>query len=483
MQHFIDHVLDVFGAPIENASIQVNLTGGAAATIYSDNSLTAKTNPLTTDALGQFDFYAADGRYDLVISGTGFATRTVADILLEDQVEGTDVQAWSARLDDLAGLAVTDGNMAVGDGTNWVAENGATLRSSIGVGTGNSPQFTGIELGHATDTTLTRPSAGNMSIEGNIVYRAGGTDVPVTDGGTGASDAPTARTNLGVVPGTDVLAQQTIGIADDNLLEVDDAGPPAAGEYARFTANGLEGRIEAEFKADFNLEIGTDVQAYDVDTTKNDVANTFTADQTIKSTDAGATVGPLLNLYRDSASAAVSDLLGAVVFEGNDDAGTPNKVSYARVMPFVRDPSEGSVDAALVLQAMVAGTLTSIATFGPGVQVGTPTGGDKGAGTINAAADIYKNNSAYTNPDYVFEYVYKGKVDKYKDSPGAKEYKGLLPLNELEAYTKEHLRLPNISDKPMGAFERSDKALEKIEELTLYIIELNKKIEKLEARE
>jgi len=59
--------------------------------------------------------------------------------------------------------------------------------------------------------------------------------------------------------GTDVLAEQTIGIADDNLLEVD--GSPNSAEYARFTANGLEGRTEAEFKADFNLEDGVDVQA------------------------------------------------------------------------------------------------------------------------------------------------------------------------------------------------------------------------------
>lgn len=77
------------------------------------------------------------------------------------------------------------------------------------------------------------------------------------------SNASTARTNLGVAIGTDVLAEQTIGIADNNLLEVD--GTPNAAEYARFTANGLEGRTEAEFKADFNLEIGTDVQAYDAE--------------------------------------------------------------------------------------------------------------------------------------------------------------------------------------------------------------------------
>lgn len=44
-----------------------------------------------------------------------------------------------------------------------------------------------IELGHASDTTLARSSAGNVSIEGNVIYRAGGTDVALADGGTGAS--------------------------------------------------------------------------------------------------------------------------------------------------------------------------------------------------------------------------------------------------------------------------------------------------------
>ena len=100
---------------------------------------------------------------------------------------GTDVQAYDAQLADIAALAVTDGNIIVGDGLNWVAESGATARTSLGLGTGDSPQFTGIELGHATDTTITRSSAGNIAVEGNVVYRAGGTDVALADGGTGAS--------------------------------------------------------------------------------------------------------------------------------------------------------------------------------------------------------------------------------------------------------------------------------------------------------
>jgi hypothetical protein len=60
--------------------------------------------------------------------------------------------------------------MIVGDGTtDPVAESGATLRTSIGVGTGDSPQFTGIELGHASDTTITRVSAGVIAVEGTNV--------------------------------------------------------------------------------------------------------------------------------------------------------------------------------------------------------------------------------------------------------------------------------------------------------------------------
>lgn len=67
-----------------------------------------------------------------------------------------------------------------------------------GLTTADSPQFAGVNVGHATDTTLTRLSAGNLAVEGNALYRAAGTDVPVADGGTGASTAAAARTNLGI---------------------------------------------------------------------------------------------------------------------------------------------------------------------------------------------------------------------------------------------------------------------------------------------
>lgn len=72
----------------------------------------------------------------------------------------------------------------------------STARTNLGVGTGDSPQFTAVNIGNATDTTVTRTGAGDIAVEGNAIYRAGGTDVPLTDGGTGASSASAALTNL-----------------------------------------------------------------------------------------------------------------------------------------------------------------------------------------------------------------------------------------------------------------------------------------------
>jgi hypothetical protein len=65
-------------------------------------------------------------------------------------------------------------------------------------------------------------------------------------------DSAEVKADLNLEIGTDILAQQTIGIANNNLLEVDDADA-ADNDYAKFTVNGLEGRDSAEVKTDLGF--------------------------------------------------------------------------------------------------------------------------------------------------------------------------------------------------------------------------------------
>ena len=92
---------------------------------------------------------------------------------------------------------------------------------------------------------------------------------------------------------------------------------------------------------------------------------------------------------------------------------------------------------------------------------------------------MYKNNSAYTNPDYALEFWATGKVKKFIDNLRGSTYKRY-SLYELEDYIKKNYRLPTIDESPMGIFARGDFTLEKIEELFTHTIEQEHKIDKLE---
>ena len=71
--------------------------------------------------------------------GTGASTASGARTALGVAI-GSDVQAYDAQLADVAGLAVTDGGIIVGDGSNFVLETGATARTSLGLAIGTNVQ-------------------------------------------------------------------------------------------------------------------------------------------------------------------------------------------------------------------------------------------------------------------------------------------------------------------------------------------------------
>ena len=96
--------------------------------------------------------------------GTGVSTFTDGGVLL-----GSGASAITAM------AVLTDGQMIVGDGTgDPVAESGATLRTSVGVGTGDSPQFTGL--------TISGTGASSLDVGGGLNIGTGDVSLVGTDG-------------------------------------------------------------------------------------------------------------------------------------------------------------------------------------------------------------------------------------------------------------------------------------------------------------
>lgn len=133
---------------------------------------------------------------------------------------GTDVQAWDAQLDDLAALAVTDGNIIVGDGANWVVESGATARTSLGVAIGSDVQAWDVGL---DDLAALSVADGNFIVGDGANWTVESGATARTSLGLGTGDSPTF-TNLTltgdiVVQGSPVrLESETVRVNDNTFL-------------------------------------------------------------------------------------------------------------------------------------------------------------------------------------------------------------------------------------------------------------------------
>jgi hypothetical protein len=85
------------------------------------------------------------------------------------------------------------------------------------------------------------------------------------------------------------------------------------------------------------------------------------------STDADANSGPNLRLYRNSGSPADSDVLGHIQYEGRND--NSQDVVYSEILTLAADVSDGTEDAIVYIQSMVAGTVRERISILPGETV------------------------------------------------------------------------------------------------------------------
>jgi|WetSurMetagenome_2_1015567.scaffolds.fasta_scaffold54710_3 hypothetical protein len=88
MQRYQNVIIDTAGTGIASVTVSVYLQGTTTlATLYAGNGVTPLGNPFLSDADGSFNFYAADGRYDINLAKTGYSFGSdLYDIQLFDLV-------------------------------------------------------------------------------------------------------------------------------------------------------------------------------------------------------------------------------------------------------------------------------------------------------------------------------------------------------------------------------------------------------------
>ena len=105
---------------------------------------------------------------------------------------------------------------------------------------------------------------------------------------------------------------------------------------------------------------------------------------TLVSTDADANTGPVLNLFRNSASPADNDAIGKIVFKGDDDGG--NAATFALIQATATDVSNGSENAKLEFTVAVNDA------FSPSLTL-EDTGAATFSGSVTSQAIIATNAS------------------------------------------------------------------------------------------
>ena len=150
----------------ELTDVNITSAGDGAMLLYDTGNSEWIDNVMSGDAT------MTDG--GVITLTDGNSTRTNLGLAI-----GSDVQAYDAGLADIAGLTPTDGHIIVGNGSNWVQENGATARTSLGLGsisiqnTNNISITGGSMTGITTFTTGTLGSTavldGDTNITGNLV--------------------------------------------------------------------------------------------------------------------------------------------------------------------------------------------------------------------------------------------------------------------------------------------------------------------------
>ena len=181
------------------------------------------------------------------------------------------------------------------------------------------------------------------------------------------------------VSGTTLTIVGTAILSGIKGYAIHTGGPVAITQASKVDVNGLSDGVILDADADTTISAdtddqidfkagGTDIMSLTattatfndgVEITVNDNSNTLK----LTSTDADATNGPTLRLFRDSASPADDDDIGRIIFSADNDAA--EETNFAIIKAAITDASDGTEEGDLRFEMMAAGSSTEFMRLRP----------------------------------------------------------------------------------------------------------------------
>ena len=416
----------------KDASDNISGLGTASAldTGISNNNVPKFTSGVADDDFLRVSGTTIEGRSaSQVLSDIGAITADSTTTLTNKTIDASQLSGnvanarLDAQLQDVAGLAVTDSGFIVGDGSNFVLETGATVRTSLGLGT-VATLDTGI-----SNTNIPKFTSG---VADDDFLRVDGTSIE----GRSASQV------LSDIGGQ---ASLTFGKSDTNALKLEEA--VTTNDILLAGSSNVKGRTYAELKSDLSLDnventalsTGTALNATHVLVTDNESTNeenliTFVEGATSTTGNVGLEMDGNLTYNPSSGNLTATQLTGTLQTAAQTNItslGTLTTLTVDNVI--VNGTTIGHTDDTdLITLADGVATVTGDLTL-------TSTGG---GATDDPSLILYRNSSSPADYDDLGEIIFRGRNDNSQDVDYARIW--VEPFDVSDGTEGARLRFDNI---------------------------------------